>query len=90
MITDAVNRTVTHDIPVNLAFGTRTDLISVIDLLRELVGVDLDVTHAPSRPGDVPHSQADDAQVRALFPDIDPVPLEIGLKATVDWMRSLA
>ena len=43
----------------------------------------------PPRAGDVPHSQADDSRIRALFPDIEPVPLAIGLKATVDWMRAV-
>ena len=89
VITDAVNRTVTHDLPVNLAYGTRTDLNTVVDLLRDQIGGHLTVEYGPSRAGDVPHSQADDSAIRSLFPDIEPVPLEIGLKTTVDWMRTI-
>ncbi|MDW3217888.1 MAG: NAD-dependent epimerase/dehydratase family protein [Acidimicrobiales bacterium] len=89
VIVDAVNRRVTSDIPVNLAYGTRTDLLTVIDMIRDLIDGDLRVEHGPVRAGDVPHSQADHTRVNALFPDIEPVPLEIGLKATVDWMRTV-
>jgi UDP-glucose 4-epimerase len=87
VIVDAVNRRVTSELPVNLAYGTRTDLLTVIDLIRDLLDGDLTVEHGPVRAGDVPHSQADDTHVRDLFPSIVPVPLDIGLKATVDWMR---
>ena len=90
VITDAVNRGVSHDTAVNLAYGTRTDLLSVIDQIAGLVDGDITVEHQPPRPGDVAHSQASDDLVRELFPDILPVPLEIGLKATVDWMRTEA
>ncbi|NIR41324.1 MAG: NAD-dependent epimerase/dehydratase family protein [Actinobacteria bacterium] len=89
VVVDAVNRQVTSDLPVNLAYGTRTDLLTVISMIDDLVDGDVTVEHGPARPGDVPHSQADDRRIRALFPDIEPVPLAIGLKATVDWMRAV-
>ena len=37
----------------------------------------------------MPHSQADSTRLRALFPDVVPVPLEEGLAATVAWMRDV-
>ncbi len=89
VITDAINRQVTCDLPVNLAYGSRTDLLTVIGMLDDLIDGELRVEHGPNRAGDVPHSQADDSQIRELFPDIVPVPLDIGLKATVDWMRTV-
>lgn len=89
VIVDALNRTVTCDDPVNLAYGSRTDLLTVIDLLRTMIDQPIDVAHLPARAGDVPHSQADDTQIRELFPGVEPTPLEIGLKATVDWMRTV-
>jgi UDP-glucose 4-epimerase len=88
VIVDAVNRQVTSDLPVNLAYGTRTDLLTVIEMIGELVDDPLIVEHGPDRAGDVPHSQADDSRIIELFPTIIPVPLEIGLKSTVDWMRT--
>ena len=84
VIVDAVNRQVTSDIPVNLAFGTRTDLLTVIDMIRDLTDGELSVEHGPVRAGDVPHSQADDSRIRELFPTITPVPLEIGLKGLIE------
>jgi dTDP-D-glucose 4,6-dehydratase len=33
------------------------------------------------------HSQADNTLLRSLFPDVTPVPLDDGLRATVAWMR---
>lgn len=89
VITDAINCRVTSDDPINLAYGSRTDLLGVIRMLKELTGDDLRVEHGPPRAGDVPHSQADDSQIRSLFGDVVPVPLEIGLKSTVDWMRTV-
>jgi len=89
VITDAVNRRVVSDIPVNLAYGTRTDLLTVINQIRDNTGKDLVVDLRPTRAGDVPHSQADGSRVQTLFPDIEPTPLEIGLKSTIDWMRTV-
>lgn len=87
VIADAIVRRVSHDTPVNLAFGTRTSLLEVIARLEGLLGRELPRNHAEPRAGDVPHSQADNQLLRSLFPDVTPVELEAGLAATVDWMR---
>jgi UDP-glucose 4-epimerase len=87
VLVDAVRRRVTSNDAVNLALGTR---ISLNDLVRELettVGHRLPVTHAEARPGDVRHSQADTERLRALFPNVVPVPLREGLERTVAWFR---
>lgn len=89
VIIDAVVRRVTCDDPVNLAFGTRTDLLTVVELLSSIVGRTLDVEHQPPRAGDVRDSQADHARLRSLFPDVEPVGLRDGLQATYDWFRSV-
>ena len=88
VITDAVVRRVSSADPVNLAFGTRTNLLEVISLLEELLGRSLEVEHTDPRVGDVPHSQAANDRLRALFPDVVPTDLRAGLTATVDWFRS--
>ena len=85
VLTDAVLRRVTHQRPVNLAFGGRTDLLSVISLLEEILGHALKREHAGPRAGDVRDSQADQTTLRRLFPQISPIHLETGLRATVDW-----
>jgi UDP-glucose 4-epimerase len=37
----------------------------------------------------VPHSQASNDRLQTLFPDVKPVALEDGLRATIDWFRTL-
>jgi len=90
VLADAVVRRVTSPTPVNLAFGSRTDLLGVIGLLEGLLGRDLAVEHVPPRAGDVRDSQADQAKLRELFPSVEPTPLEDGLRSTLDWFRTLA
>lgn len=87
---DAVERSVAHPAPVNLAFGTRTTLLELIEVLEGAIGHPVEREHQPVRAGDVPHSQADQSRFRSLFPDIRPVPLAEGIRATVQWFRDEA
>lgn len=88
VLADAVLRRVADPVPVNLAYGSRTDLLGVIALLSDLLGHELAVDHGEPRVGDVRHSQADSSRLHELFPDVEAVPLIDGLRATVDWFRS--
>ena len=88
VITDAVLRRVSSPDPVNLAFGSRTNLLEVVALLEELLERPLEVEFTDPRVGDVKHSQADNARLRELFPDVVPVELREGLAATVEWFRN--
>lgn len=85
VIHSAVERRLTEGDPVNLAYGTNTTLMELIDLLRSKTGLSLEVEHVESRVGDVRASQADGLRVRELFPDLEPVSLEEGLDKTVAW-----
>lgn len=89
VITEAVVSRVADPDPINLAFGTRTSLNALIDELGGILGRRLDVEHLPPRVGDVRDSQADNSRLMARFPDVEAVPLREGLRATVDWFRSL-
>ncbi|NNE73145.1 MAG: NAD-dependent epimerase/dehydratase family protein [Acidimicrobiales bacterium] len=88
VITDAILRRVSCAEPVNLAFGTRTTLLSVIELIAELLDQELELQHIENRAGDVPHSQAAGDLVAELFPTIEPRPLREGLETTAAWMKS--
>jgi UDP-glucose 4-epimerase len=88
ILVDALRRRVTADSPVNLAFGSRVSLIELIEALEAILGRSLPRRHVEPRPGDVAHSQADQARLRALFPSAEPVPLDEGLRLTVDWART--
>jgi UDP-glucose 4-epimerase len=87
VLVEAVRRRVTSEDAVNLAFGTRTSLNGLVRELEATLGHRLPVSYAAARPGDVRNSQADTERLRALFPDIVPMPLQEGLRRTVDWFR---
>jgi UDP-glucose 4-epimerase len=88
VIVEAVERRVTHDSPVNLAYGTRTTLLEVIALIEQLTGTQLEVEHVDARIGDVRHSLASAELLTSVFPGVEPVRLVEGLAHTIDWMRN--
>ena len=48
----------------------------------------LKVEHVDTRPGDVRNSQNDATLLRSLFPDVKPVPFEIALNETIEWLKA--
>lgn len=89
VLSDAIRRRVTDAEPVNLAYGSRVSLLEVIALLEEVVGHPLLCDHLAPRAGDVPHSQADQTRLQRLFPEVHPITLLDGLRATVAWFQQL-
>jgi UDP-glucose 4-epimerase len=89
VLRDAIDRRVSHPEPVNLAFGTRTSLLDLIGRLEAMLGHPLERRHEAVRSGDVRDSQADNAVLRSIFPDVRPVPLDEGVASTIDWFRSV-
>ena len=89
VLADAVARRISDPDPVNLAFGTRTDLLTLIDRLEHHLGHPVERDFQPARLGDVPHSQADGSRLHVLFPGVAPADLDDGLAATIAWMRSV-
>lgn len=88
VLLDAATRRVVHQEPVNLAFGTNTTLLELISRMEEVTGLTAQVEHREARPGDVQHSQADNAVLRSLFPGVRPVSLDEGLRATYAWFQT--
>lgn len=88
VLLDTAERRVSHPEPVNLAFGTNTSLLDLIEQLTSISGITPDVRYRGARPGDVPHSMADNSTLKALFPDVAPVDLTMGLKETLTWFRA--
>lgn len=86
VLTEAVVRRVTDPEPVNLAFGSRVSLLDLIGRLEYVLDRPLPRRHGDPRPGDVRDSQADQTRLRRLFPDVTPVDLDLGLRATVAWL----
>lgn len=89
ILRDAAVGRVVSTTPVNLAFGSRTSLLELIELIEAALGHEIARHHVEPRVGDVRDSQADNSVLRSLFPDVTPTPLREGLRATIDWMRTL-
>ncbi|AZN29226.1 NAD-dependent epimerase/dehydratase family protein [Flaviflexus salsibiostraticola] len=78
----------THSLdPVNLAYGTNTTLLSLLDEVESQLGRQIERIHTGPRTGDVRASQADNSRVRELFPHVRPVDLTEGLTATIKWFE---
>jgi UDP-glucose 4-epimerase len=90
VIREAVEQRVSSPEPVNLAFGSRVSLLELIEVLEKELGHAVEREHQSVRAGDVPHSQADSSRLRALFPDVEAVPMAEGVRATVGWFRTQA
>ena len=89
ILLDAALRGLSEPEPVNVALNTETSLLELIEQLGAASGIAPEVEFRPPRQGDVLHSRADDARLRALFPSLCPVPLADGLRQTIDWARSI-
>lgn len=87
VLAEAVVRRTVSDLPVNLAFGTRSSLLDLLTLLSEVLGAPIDRQHVEARRGDVRDSQASSVRLHALFPGIAPIGLDQGLRETADWFR---
>lgn len=84
----AVSRRLALPDPVNLAFGTRTTLMELIDVIASETGASVKVEHVEPRAGDVRASQSDGVRLREHFPDVAPVSLRDGIASTVRWFTS--
>ena len=89
VIAAALRRRVTNDGPVNLAFGTRSNLLEVITALERILGRPVAAEHTAPRPGDVRDSLADSTRLCELFPEVQPVAFEEGLRRTVAWFEQV-
>jgi len=87
VLADAILRRVTDLEPVNLAYGSRVSLLELVGMLETVVGQELLCDHLETRAGDVRDSQADGARLSQMFPDVRPIPLDDGLRATVTWFQ---
>lgn len=87
VLTEAVVRRVASAGPVNLAFGGRSSLLELLEVLEGILGHPVERRHVDPRAGDVRDSQADQTRLRSLFPATVPVDLEDGLRRTLTWFR---
>lgn len=86
---EAIKRKVSSPDPVNLAYGTITDLLALLEEMEEQLGTPIAREHVASRVGDVKASQADNSRVKELFPEVQPVALKEGLARTIAWFKEM-
>lgn len=71
----------------NIAFGERTSLNELFEMIKEVAGSDLASKHGPERMGDVKHSLADISKAKSLL-NYNPVfNVKQGMKKTFEWYR---
>lgn len=88
VIASAVEKQTSSLDPVNLAYGTNTTLLALLDEMEHQLGHPIERIHVDPRTGDVRASQANNERVRDLFPEIEPVNLSDGLAKTIEWFRN--
>lgn len=89
VIGDAIDRTVTSELPVNMAYGSRVSLLELVDEIERQLGVSIARQHVEPRRGDVRDSQSDPTRLMELFGSVQATDLPTGLAATIEWMRSI-
>ncbi|HXH06702.1 MAG TPA: SDR family oxidoreductase [Vicinamibacterales bacterium] len=72
---------------INVATGGRVSLNRLFQVLRTLIGAEVEPIYADPRPGDVRDSQADISRARALLGYEPTVSFEEGLQRTLEWYR---
>ncbi len=87
VLVDAVDRKVSLDSPVNLAFGKRHTLLDVLARMEALLGVTPQVEFTAPRVGDVRNSENDPTLLRSVFPSVEPVELNPALVKTTEWLQ---
>ena len=73
----------------NCANGKTTDLLTLIRLLNELLGTEIEPRFDPPRVGDIRDSLADITEARKWLKYEPPVDFETGLRRSIDYYRSI-
>lgn len=72
----------------NVGSGERITINSLVDLLREVSGIETQVVHGPTRPGDVRHSLADISAASHYFGFEPTVSMQEGIQEYMTWAAS--
>jgi UDP-N-acetylglucosamine 4-epimerase len=72
----------------NIAFGERTTLNDLFEVIKGIAGSDLAPMYIAERPGDVKHSLADISKAKRLLEYNPEVSVRDGIKTTFDWYKT--
>lgn len=84
----ALDRRLVHDRPVNVAFGSPHSVLDIVNGIRSMLRPDVLTEFVGARVGDVLHSQNEPLLLHQLFPDVQEVPLDEGLRRTFEWLSA--
>jgi UDP-glucose 4-epimerase len=76
-----------HGEAINIACAERTSLNQLVDVLRQIFGSKLSPVYEEPRKGDVRHSLADIRKGKEILNYEPKVPVELGLKKTVEFFQ---
>lgn len=71
----------------NISAGRAVSINNLFEILRDLAGYHHEPRHGPPRPGDIRHSVLDPARAKRELDWCPTMPLEDGLKRTIDFFR---
>lgn len=72
----------------NIAYGEKTSLNELFEMIKEIAGSDLAPKYGPERKGDVKQSLADISKAAKLIGYNPAVNIKQGLKTTFEWYRN--
>lgn len=75
---------------INIATGTRVNLLQLVERINAHLGSRIDPVHAAARVGDVKHSRADISKAQALLGYQPVIDFDAGLRRTIHWYQDKA
>jgi UDP-glucose 4-epimerase len=81
----AMQKRITTEGALNVAFGNRVSLSYVLDLLRDRFPL-IQIQYKNSRPGDVINSQNNPILLNQMFPEVNPKPFDTAFSETLEWL----
>ena len=84
---EALGSGAVHSETINLAYGEGNTLVRAAELIAESVGVEPQMTIAPSLMGEVTHYVADIRKAHDLLGWTPEVPLDVGIPRSVEWFK---
>jgi UDP-glucose 4-epimerase len=90
-ILNAMNNEKCRDNEINVCSGKETSMKKIAELICENFGLNKAeyIKYQNARPGDVRRHLGDNKKLHALFGNINHLPIEVGLKKTIKWFKSL-
>lgn len=76
-----------HPAPVNIGTGVETTITALASMIAKLIGFNGEITWDATRPDGQPRRSLDTSRAQAEFGFEAEIPLEKGLKETIDWWK---